>query len=150
MSMRTKPTVKPFTGRIGFPPFVDVFFLLLIFFIVGSSFVFHPGIPVDLPTSAKLSPGPAEKIVVTVTDQDQLFLNDESVSWEELEQKLVQIVHERSGQFASAGSRRSPKIIIRADQKISYGKIVRIMAFASSQHLGSYLVIETEENGLTE
>lgn len=148
--MRTKPSVKPFTGKIGFPPFVDVFFLLLFFFVVASSLVFHPGIPIDLPTAGKLSPGPAEKIVVTVTDQNQLFFNDESVSWDKLEQKLIQIVHERSGQFASASSHRSPKIIIRADQQISYGKIVRIMAFASSHNLGSYLVIETEENKLPE
>ncbi len=57
----------------------DVVFLLLIFFMLTSSFITPSGQPVNLPTS-KNSTIVLQKVSVTITNKGKFFVNDKEVS----------------------------------------------------------------------
>lgn len=65
----------------------DLIFLLLIFFMLTSSFVTPSGLPVNLPTSAA-STIEVQKVSVTVTKDLQFFVNDKRVTKSTLEGEL--------------------------------------------------------------
>jgi len=65
----------------------DLIFLLLIFFMLTSSFVTPSGLPVNLPTSAA-STIEVQKVSVTVTKDPQFFVNDKRVTKSTLEGEL--------------------------------------------------------------
>lgn len=57
----------------------DMVFLLLIFFMLTSSFITPSGLPVNLPTS-KTSTIEVQKVSVTVTKDLQYYVNDKKVT----------------------------------------------------------------------
>jgi biopolymer transport protein ExbD len=65
----------------------DLIFLLLIFFMLTSSFVTPSGLPVNLPTS-KASTIEVQKVSVTVTKDLQFFVNEKRVTKSTLEGEL--------------------------------------------------------------
>lgn len=65
----------------------DLIFLLLIFFMLTSSFVTPSGLPVNLPTSVA-STIEVQKVSVTVTKDLQFFVNDKRVTKSTLEGEL--------------------------------------------------------------
>lgn len=65
----------------------DLIFLLLVFFMLTSSFVTPSGLPVNLPTSAA-STIEVQKISVTVTKDLQYYVNDKKVTKGTLEGEL--------------------------------------------------------------
>ena len=96
-------------------PLIDVMFNLLIFFMLSSNFVIQSGIKVALPkaiTSEVLGGG--ENLVVSVTGQDLLFLNEKPVSISELMAELKQ------------AGRENKSVLLRADTKTSLGRVVEI------------------------
>ena len=65
-------------GLPNLTPMVDVFFLLLIFFMLSSSFIQISGIKVDLPSSESNSSLGLEKFIVTIAragDENLIYLN---------------------------------------------------------------------------
>jgi biopolymer transport protein ExbD len=65
----------------------DLIFLLLIFFMLTSSFVTPSGLPVSLPSS-KQSKIEVQKVSVTVTESLQYYVNEKRVSKSMLEGEL--------------------------------------------------------------
>jgi biopolymer transport protein ExbD len=65
----------------------DLIFLLLVFFMLTSSFVTPSGLPVNLPSSAK-STIEVQKISVTVTKNLEFYVNDKKVTRGTLEGEL--------------------------------------------------------------
>lgn len=150
--MRLKPNVKPLAGRLETVPLINVIFLLLLFFIISSSFVFQAGIPVELPYAAGSSMNPAEKLVITITKQDLLFFNDKPVNWEDLERELREVALSGKMQMAkrttstrdSGGRMRAlpPMVVLKADGSVSYARVVEVMGLARSLNLGVYLATD--------
>jgi len=65
----------------------DVVFLLLIFFMLTSSFITPSGLPVSLP-SAKKSKIVMQKVTVTITKDLKYYINDRRVSRSRIEQEM--------------------------------------------------------------
>jgi|TARA_B110000046_G_scaffold44944_1_gene49977 biopolymer transport protein ExbD len=62
----------------------DIVFLLLIFFMLTSSFITPSGLPVNLPTS-KSSAIVMQKVSVTITKELGYFVDDQPISKDQLE-----------------------------------------------------------------
>ncbi|MBL7877068.1 MAG: biopolymer transporter ExbD [Cyclobacteriaceae bacterium] len=65
----------------------DLIFLLLIFFMLTSSFITPSGLPVNLPSSVA-STIEVQKVSVTVTKDNQFYVNDKRVTKSTLEGEL--------------------------------------------------------------
>ena len=106
--LKIQTRLKISQGRPDFVPFLGVFFLLLIFFMLGSSFIQVSGIPVDLPEAQVRNSFGAKKIIVTVDKRGRIFLNDMEIQeMGALKTRLLDIVN------TSAQDRTT--IILRAD-----------------------------------
>ena len=116
--MRFKRHIKIEQGKLDLTPLIDVVFLLLIFFMLSSSFIFQPGIKVKLPES-KVSETKKEKSYeVILTQENLVFFNGERISIEGLKRKMKII------------SKHSPDavLIIRADENARHKHVVQIMS----------------------
>ncbi len=110
---------------LGLVATVNVVFILLFFFLLGSSFVLQPGIAVTLPFSSFNLPPQVNARTVTLQSGDtsvRIFYQDEPVTLEQLGQRLA----------AYRGSPRS--IILRADRGTPYESVVTVMNQALQQH----------------
>jgi biopolymer transport protein ExbD len=118
-------------------PLVDVVFLLLIFFMLGSSMVFQPGITVNMPESYEdTTLSPVDKLVIMITAEDLVFFNDRPMeSWEALEQQIGQLALDRSAQKSG----RRPVIILKADRKTKSEDMIRVMSITQKHKMTLFL-----------
>ena len=61
-------------AEIDLTPMLDVVFIMLIFFIVVASFIKEAGIEVNRPDDSQSDPSDATSIVVTITGDDQVWM----------------------------------------------------------------------------
>lgn len=101
---------------------IDVVFLLLIFFMVSTSFVdFTRRMDILLPESSKSTEVErVENFLLEVGIEKKLSLNGKNVTIEELERRLKEAK-------ARPGKRT---LIIKADKRLDYGFVVRIMGIS--------------------
>jgi len=96
---------------------IDVMFLLLIFFMVSSTFKLQPAIELTLPRSATAETVAATPAVVYLDDAGNLYLNEQAVGRDELRQRL------RERLAASDDDR----IVLRADERAEHGSVVDLI-----------------------
>lgn len=108
-------------GALDLTPLVNVFFLLLIFFMFTSSFIFQPGIKVDLPKAVTSEVVQQETATVIITRDDRIFLDDREISLDELNSKLKMIAKQKIG------------LLVKADRHASHGRIVEVWDMCRNQ-----------------
>jgi len=101
-------------GRLDIAPLIDVVFLLLIFFMLTSSFVFQPGIRVNLPKAVTSEVLHKELLVVAITDANEVFINERPVSKDELVSRIT------------IAARDDQPLLIKADKESSLGKAIEV------------------------
>lgn len=84
MGLKSKHSVEP---MFSMSSMTDIVFLLLVFFMLTSSFITPSGLPVNLPSS-KSSTVVMQKVSVTITEDLDYFVNDKRVSRSMLEPEL--------------------------------------------------------------
>lgn len=84
MNLQSRNKVDP---AFSMASMTDLIFLLLIFFMLTSSFITPSGLPVNLPTSVA-STIEVQKVSVTVTKDLQFYVNDKRVTKSSLEGEL--------------------------------------------------------------
>jgi biopolymer transport protein ExbD len=112
--MKFKRRAKTDQTLIELTPLVNVFFLLFIFFAFTSSFIFQPGIKVNLPKAVTSEVVQQENVVLTITKDDKTYLNDREISQDELLSNLRLM------------AKGNIPLLIKADNRASLGKIVSI------------------------
>ena len=131
--MNLKPRVKE-DPEINLTSLIDVVFLLLIFFMVSTTFVTSPGIEVDLPrSSADTILQEQEDLHVWMTDAGSVYVDKAPVDFE----GLKTVFEKRALQDPST------LVIIEADTNVDHGQVVGVMDLARSVGL-ERLAIATE------
>ena len=118
---------------INITSLIDVLFLLLIFFMVSSTFLERPGMKLDLPKASHKESIRMEGYTLFVTQEEKLFLNDEPVKLNELEAKLRKIAPE----IEEEG------IVLQADEQIRYGLVIEVMDMIKKSGIKK-MVVATE------
>ncbi len=77
-------------GELGMAPLIDVVFLLLLFFMLTSTFTDPQAIDLTLPTSSSGNDAPETPIAVAIDDGGVVFLNGESVTLDALEAAIAE------------------------------------------------------------
>lgn len=116
-------------------PMADIVFLLLIFFMLTSSFVLEPGINVTLPKTVTAEDQIRQKHVLTITRNNTILLDKDVVSFSTLKSVLEDT-------FKDEG----PKLlIIRADKNVLHGIVVRALDISRQAGI-TQLAIATERS----
>jgi biopolymer transport protein ExbD len=115
---RRRPTIIVVT-------MIDVFCVLLIFFIVATTFRKNiaPSVRITLPdVKTGASSTQADPIILSVTSQEKIYLNNKEINLVELERYFKEI-----------GSQKiQPPVALQADTKSSFGLIIKIMEMAKT------------------
>jgi biopolymer transport protein TolR len=105
-------------AEINVTPLVDVMLVLLIIFMVTAPML-SMGIDVNLPKVKSKSVDVAEeKLVLTINEAKEIFLNKTKIPMGELNSKLEAIFSNRIDR----------EIFLRADKNVPYGFVVEVMS----------------------
>ncbi len=103
---------------INVTPFVDVMLVLLVIFMVTAPMMMQ-GVDVSLPeTTSQPLAAKKENLIITINNQNQIFINNHQVTIDFLQDKLKKILEGRDNR----------EVYLRADREVSYGFVVRVMA----------------------
>lgn len=114
----------------------DIVLLLLIYFLLTSTYVMQPGIKVKLPKAASGVQEESDKIYISVTRNEQLYLFDQPVGLADLSSRLrpmLQATPEKT-------------VVIRADKDISLEATIRVIDTAKLAGAEKFLI--ATEKGL--
>lgn len=139
---------QPLRGPIDMAPLIGVVLLLLIFFMLSSTFVLQPGIRVDPPRSLYGTGAPSNTYIVTVMleaerrdpttgallpRQPVIFFNDQILALPDLQKALQQLTKKRTG----------TPLVLKADKDVPLGLLTDIMNAAMASGLS--VVIATQQ-----
>ncbi len=103
-------------------PLIDVVFLLLIFFMVTTTFASRSGIGVKLPEAQAKERPPAHVVELTLTAKGELFLDKTRLAPGGLAAALAEAARAHPGEV----------VVIRADAAVPHGRVVKAMDAARS------------------
>jgi len=132
--MRFSRTRRDMAG-VDLTPLIDIVFQLVLFFMVTTTFNDAPGIEIELPEAS------TNKVIrddqdfeILIDANGDIFVNSQKVTLELLQQKIVSSVRRNANVLA----------VVRADQNVDHGKVVRILDLAQ-EHGIRKLSIRTSE-----
>ena len=131
-------TKKKRLSSIGLISFTDVIFLLLIFLLISSNFITHSGIKVDLPGSNSQQNEYNKNISLTLTKNNEIFINNEMVSWAELPEVLNKKLIDDPEQV----------VVVRADETVQLKNVVKLLDIAKLSGTNRFFIateIQVEE-----
>ncbi len=115
---------------INITSLIDVLFLLLIFFMVSSTFLEQPGMKLELPETKSNAPEKIENFILEITPGGAMTLNGQSVIIDNLEEKfkaMLPNVQEKS-------------LVLKADKNVPHGSVVRVMDLAKLSGLEKIVI----------
>ncbi len=120
-------------GELDLIPFVNIFFVLLIFFMFSSSFIFQSGMNVSLPKAVTAEVVSQENAVLIVTNDNVVYLNDRPINAEELISNIRLLAKDKR------------PLLIKADRDSSLGKIVQILDICRLEGLSQVSLAASKE-----
>jgi biopolymer transport protein TolR len=103
-------------AEINIIPLVDVVLVLLLIFMLTAPMMYR-GIDVNLPKSSGKPTAVEERLVLTITKDRGMYLNEKPVPSGALESQLQEIFRNRSDKV----------LYLKADQGLAYGVVVETM-----------------------
>ncbi len=114
MEFRQKSKRNPI---INITSLIDVVFLLLLFFVITSTFLEQPGMKLDLPKTSYTEAVRVEGYTLFILNDGTLYLNQDPVRMNALADRLQSIA-------PALGDRG---LILKADETVRYGLVVEVM-----------------------
>ncbi len=111
----------------------DIALLLIIFFMLTSTFLRDMGLEVKLPVASTAVDNPPNEVSVTVTADERIFLNGRETTLDALSAQL-------GDAFGNAEERVAT---LRGDSNVRYGLMVELMDIVNRND--AYLVVATDK-----
>ncbi|HEV2746924.1 MAG TPA: biopolymer transporter ExbD [Allosphingosinicella sp.] len=124
-------------AEINVTPMVDVMLVLLIIFMVTAPLLVA-GVPVDLPDSKAGALDQEQKPVqISLEASGAIFVDEVQLSEDELGQRLAAIA-------GASGEDGGPRIFLRADRALDYGRVMRVMGEINAAGLRKVALVSTQ------
>jgi biopolymer transport protein ExbD len=98
----------------------DIIFLLMIFFLLTSSFIVQTGIKVQVPQVSRIDRQTKGDIEVTITADEDLYLDGVKVPWASFRGALAERLQTATSKI----------VIIKGDENVRLGRTVQVMDIA--------------------
>lgn len=119
---------------IDIVPLIDLLFLLLIFFMVSTSFTLQSNINVKLPKAVTSDMIKEENLVITITSENVIYLNNTVTTIKELENTLTKL------------KSKNHHLLIKTDRHTSIGRIVDIWDLCRKTGLDHINIATNQDN----
>jgi biopolymer transport protein ExbD len=116
-SLRLGSSARRREPKIGIAPLIDMVFILLIFFLVTTSFVRETGVTVDKPVAATAETLEKQSVLVAVTGRGAIHINQRQVDIPGLRAALRKTLRSRPGR----------PVVIIADRNAKTGRVVDVI-----------------------
>lgn len=137
MNLRPK---RKISAEFSMASMTDIIFLLLIFFIVASTFISPNAIDVNLPSNNTPRPNPIT-IAVTVDKDNQYYVNNDLVEDDHLLSSLQEVLNK---EVAKGKAKEEISIAIYGDIKADYEHIFNIVKIGKVLELKVLLATDHE------
>jgi len=118
--MKFPRNARIFQGQLDATPFASVFFLLLIFVLLGTR-LYTPGVQVDLPrTDQDLAGTDHPTIAVALAKDGRLYFENQVITKETLENRLREI----------ASQSHDLTLVVQADKDVTYENLLSLSLMA--------------------
>jgi biopolymer transport protein ExbD len=121
-------------AEINITPLTDIFLVLLIIFMVTSVAMVQSGAEIDLPQVQETQSEPRQ-IVITVTPQKEIFVNNNPATLETLESMLRPLIE----------TQKDIPVILEGDKAVLLGETVKILSVA--QRAGATQIAIAAQHG---
>lgn len=133
MQFKVNPKRKAF---INITSLVDVLFLLLIFFMVSSTFLEQPGMKLNLPGAKSTEIESKQDLIVEISAEGSIAINGKPVLVEGLQGELALNINNLT----------DATLVLKADESVPHGKVVKVMDIARSAGVRKLIVATKIEN----
>ena len=134
--MARRTSIKPLReiNEINMTPLIDLTFLLLITFIITMPLL-EQGIPINLPKGKARDIDQTKSRVITVDAEGRLYLDNLSIGLQQLGDEMKSV----------AASEPEVTVMVRADEKLAYGKVVEVMRVLSDAQVTRLALVTTPD-----
>jgi biopolymer transport protein ExbD len=117
MRQRVLLTQQQDEAEINMTPMLDVVFIMLIFFIVSTSFVREAGIDVNRPTAQTSDTQSKTAVMVAISAQNQIWVDRKPVDVRMVRPAIERLKSEQS----------EINVVIQADEQATTGQLVKVI-----------------------
>ena len=103
------------SNEVNLTPMLDVVFIMLIFFIVTTSFIKESGVEIDRPEASAATPRPDAQVLIAVTPEGGVWVDGQPVDLHRVGQQVA-------GMLSGEGS-----VVIQADRESTTGVLIEVM-----------------------
>lgn len=122
---------------------VDVMFLLLVFYILGSiGLTIERGIPVSLPDAVSSESAVVEETKITITASGDVFLNHDRVELSQLGAAVEQLAESQPGGLKHL---QEGYVVLNVDMTVTHGQVVKAMDQLRSIGVTNFSVATEDE-----
>lgn len=132
---RFRASHRVLRGLLPVAPLVNVALLVLLFFMISSSYVIQPGVVMRLPKADFRDGARPGSLVVAIPQEGMLFFNDERMTLDGLSAALGRVARE-SGETT---------LVVEADERVSHGTLMKVYDMAVAAGLQD-VVLATQGN----
>ncbi len=122
-------------AAINFIPMIDISLVLLIIFMVATTFVSVTGIDLKLPKASTAKSAESKTVSVQLNMQKDVFLNGEKTTWDALKAGI-------EGKLAGTKDRA---VVINIDRGVEYGAAVKLMDIVNQCDAAIVLATEVDK-----
>ncbi len=120
---------------INITSLIDVVLLLLIFFMLTTSFVEQPGMKLDLPETESAEGKRSGELEISVNVEGNIYVNGENTSLKNLAEKITAITADMDDK----------SLLLKADKTVPHGTVVQIMDIARSSGLRKIIIASEQK-----
>ncbi|ADD67875.1 Biopolymer transport protein ExbD/TolR [Denitrovibrio acetiphilus DSM 12809] len=121
--------------EVNLTPLIDVVFLLLIFFMVSTTFIYSNSIDVNLPAAKGDETSVSENIRVVLTQSGVINIDGKAYPENAVEKHLAQMKK----------SKPESTVIIEADKNVTHGRVVFVMDASRKAGFDKFAIAVEEE-----
>ena len=112
------PHLSKKSARFDLTPLIDVVFLLLIFFMLTTTFVnLENRVKVNLPSGDFAAAESSENIIITITENNTIYFNGKLIDPVKLTESVAIKIKDEPEKI----------VVLEADQNVLHGKVIRVM-----------------------
>ena len=115
---------------INITSLIDVLFLLLIFFMISTTFREQPGMNLILPAASHGKVQQIDQLVVNIGADKKIYVGERLVPPDSLEQAFRQVLPRL----------KEKKLVLRADESVPHGLVVQVMDAAKGAGLETVII----------
>ena len=126
-------SIKPDVNIVSL---IDVVLLMLIFFMITTSFVAQPGLKIKVPVAKTGPVSTPDKIVLTITKKEHFYLDNKRVTLKDLTKLFME----------KAARNSKSTMVVKADEMVRHGTVVKVMDMAKTAGLNNLAIATKPES----